>query len=96
MQRFGVRATVAYIAPSLVIWVGTYAAGVHPTIAGVVIGLLRPGRPGSGRKGLSRVSVRKSITWTMRRRTLCRLTSSPEGSVTLTLPAGKPCLPTRA
>lgn len=42
MQRLGVRAKLAYIAPSLVIWAGVYAAGIHPTIAGVVVGLLTP------------------------------------------------------
>ncbi|HEY6079343.1 MAG TPA: Na+/H+ antiporter NhaA [Polyangiaceae bacterium] len=42
MQRFGVRSKLAYVAPALVIWAGTYAAGIHPTIAGVVIGLLTP------------------------------------------------------
>jgi Na+:H+ antiporter, NhaA family len=42
MRRIGVRAKLAYVAPSVVIWVGVQAAGIHPTIAGVIIGLLTP------------------------------------------------------
>ncbi len=42
MQRIGVRAKIAYIAPALIAWAGVYNAGVHPTIAGVLIGLLTP------------------------------------------------------
>jgi NhaA family Na+:H+ antiporter len=42
MQRLGVRSKVAYIAPALVAWAGVYAAGVHPTIAGVIVGFLTP------------------------------------------------------
>ncbi len=44
MQKLGVRSSWAYVAPGLVIWTGTYAAGVHPTLAGVIIGLLTPVR----------------------------------------------------
>lgn len=42
MQRLGVRAKAAYVAPGVVIWAGVAMAGVHPTIAGVVIGLITP------------------------------------------------------
>jgi Na+:H+ antiporter, NhaA family len=42
MQRLGVRAKLAYVAPAVVIWAGVYTSGIHPTIAGVVIGLLTP------------------------------------------------------
>jgi Na+:H+ antiporter, NhaA family len=45
MQRFGVRSKLAYVAPALLAWAGVYAAGVHPTIAGVIVGLLTPVRP---------------------------------------------------
>jgi Na+:H+ antiporter, NhaA family len=44
MQKLGVRSPLAYLFPGLVIWAGTYATGVHPTLAGVVIGLLTPVR----------------------------------------------------
>jgi Na+:H+ antiporter, NhaA family len=42
MQLFGVRSPWAYVLPATVIWAGTYAAGVHPTLAGVVVGLMTP------------------------------------------------------
>lgn len=51
MQKLGVRPAWAYIPPSLVIWAGAYASGVHPTIAGVVIGLLTPVRAWLGAYG---------------------------------------------
>jgi NhaA family Na+:H+ antiporter len=51
MQRFGVRAKVAYIAPALVAWAGIYASGIHPTIAGVIVGLLTPVRAWLGQEG---------------------------------------------
>ncbi len=51
MQRFGVRAKIAYIAPSVVAWAGIYAAGVHPTIAGVIVGVMTPVRVWLGPEG---------------------------------------------
>jgi NhaA family Na+:H+ antiporter len=44
MQGFGIRTKIAYIAPSIVVWAGVYIAGIHPTIAGVAIGLITPVR----------------------------------------------------
>ena len=44
MQKLGVRLAWAYVPPALVTWAGVYASGVHPTIAGVVLGLLTPVR----------------------------------------------------
>lgn len=51
MQRLGVRSKVAYIAPSFVTWAGIYAAGIHPTIAGVIIGLVTPVHAWLGQAG---------------------------------------------
>jgi Na+:H+ antiporter, NhaA family len=51
LQRIGVRAKFAYVAPSIVAWGGIYAAGVHPTIAGVIIGILTPVRAWLGPEG---------------------------------------------
>ena len=51
MQRMGVRAKLAYVAPSLVAWAGVYAAGIHPTIAGVIVGLVTPVRAWLGPDG---------------------------------------------
>jgi NhaA family Na+:H+ antiporter len=42
MQRLGVRTKLLYVAPALVLWAGVYVAGVHPTIAGVILGLMTP------------------------------------------------------
>jgi Na+:H+ antiporter, NhaA family len=44
MQKLGVRLAWAYVLPAIVTWAGVYATGVHPTIAGVVVGLLTPVR----------------------------------------------------
>ena len=44
MQKLGVRSPWAYVPAALVTWAGTYATGVHPTIAGVAVGLLTPVR----------------------------------------------------
>lgn len=52
LQRLGVRSKLAYVFPSLLVWGGTYAAGLHPTIAGVVLGLITPVRAWLGPTGL--------------------------------------------
>jgi NhaA family Na+:H+ antiporter len=44
MKKLGVRSPWAYVLPALAVWAGTYASGIHPTIAGVVLGLLTPVR----------------------------------------------------
>jgi Na+:H+ antiporter, NhaA family len=44
LQRIGVRQVAAYIVPAIAIWAGFLAAGIHPTIAGVVVGMLTPAR----------------------------------------------------
>jgi NhaA family Na+:H+ antiporter len=51
MQWVGVRRKLAYVPPSLVAWAGIYAAGVHPTIAGVLVGLFTPVRAWLGPEG---------------------------------------------
>ena len=44
LRLFGVRSPWAYVPPAVVLWAGTYLAGIHPTLAGVVIGMLTPVR----------------------------------------------------
>ncbi|WP_437291109.1 Na+/H+ antiporter NhaA [Sorangium sp. So ce406] len=51
LQRFGVRRPAAYVVPGAVLWWGMLRAGVHPTIAGVVVGLLTPVRSWFGSHG---------------------------------------------
>jgi len=52
MQRFGVRSKIGYLVPSAAVWGGIYAAGIHPTLAGVIVGLLTPVRAWLGPVGL--------------------------------------------
>ncbi|HET6792261.1 MAG TPA: Na+/H+ antiporter NhaA, partial [Actinomycetota bacterium] len=42
LQRVGVRATPAFVGLGALLWLATYESGVHPAIAGVVLGLLAP------------------------------------------------------
>jgi NhaA family Na+:H+ antiporter len=60
MQRLGVRSKLAYVVPSVVAWAGIYASGIHPTIAGVIIGLVTPVRAWLGPDGFV-VGVRKEL-----------------------------------
>jgi Na+:H+ antiporter, NhaA family len=60
MQRFGVRTKLAYVAPSLLVWAGMYAAGIHPTIAGVIVGMMTPVRVWLDPQGLL-VGVRQDL-----------------------------------
>jgi NhaA family Na+:H+ antiporter len=41
-QRAGIRAAFAYIIPGAIVWVGALYSGVHPTLAGVILGLMTP------------------------------------------------------
>jgi NhaA family Na+:H+ antiporter len=52
----GIRAKSAYVLPGLVVWAGTYGAGIHPTIAGVVLGLVTPVRAWLGMDGFLRLA----------------------------------------
>jgi NhaA family Na+:H+ antiporter len=62
MQRSGVRSKLAYILPSVVAWAGIYSAGVHPTIAGVVVGLITPVNAWLGPDGFLQ-SIRDDLTF---------------------------------
>ncbi|MFP3557342.1 Na+/H+ antiporter NhaA [Paraburkholderia sp. SIMBA_049] len=42
MQRLGVGVAPAYVIPGAVVWFGLLVSGAHPTLAGVVLGLLTP------------------------------------------------------
>ncbi len=53
----GIRSALAYLPPALVVWLGLLYAGLHPALAGVVLGLLTPVRPLQGRENpLTRAS----------------------------------------
>jgi NhaA family Na+:H+ antiporter len=42
LQFLGVRSSFAYVAPALMVWTGAYLGGIHPTLAGVIVGFLTP------------------------------------------------------
>lgn len=44
LHRIGVGAAYAYLLPGGVVWIGLTLTGAHPTLAGVVLGLLTPVR----------------------------------------------------
>jgi len=50
LQRLGLGTWIAYVIPALALWVCLYESGVHPTIAGVILGLLTPARPFGGKQ----------------------------------------------
>jgi NhaA family Na+:H+ antiporter len=50
MQILGVRSPWLYVPSGVVAWAGAYSAGIHPTVAGVVIGLMTPVRAWFGRQ----------------------------------------------
>jgi Na+:H+ antiporter, NhaA family len=56
LQRLGVRASLAYVVPGGVIWLGLLRAGIHPTLAGVILGFLTPVRPWYGAEGFVAVA----------------------------------------
>ena len=41
-QRLGIGSAFAYLLPGVLIWTGLLLAGAHPTLAGVILGLLTP------------------------------------------------------
>jgi NhaA family Na+:H+ antiporter len=42
LQWIGIGSAMAYVAPGAVVWVGVLMTGAHPTLAGVVLGLMTP------------------------------------------------------
>ena len=49
LQKVGARSPFAYVIPAIVIWAGALIAGIHPTLAGVVVGLMTPVRAWYGK-----------------------------------------------
>ena len=45
IRSFGTQSVLAYIVIGGAVWLGLYQGGVHPTLAGVVMGLLAPSVP---------------------------------------------------
>jgi NhaA family Na+:H+ antiporter len=44
-KRAGLGSALTYILPGAVVWIGFLMTGAHPTLAGVVLGLMTPVRP---------------------------------------------------
>lgn len=42
LQRIGVGSALGYVLPGAVVWIGLLMTGAHPTLAGVVLGMLTP------------------------------------------------------
>jgi NhaA family Na+:H+ antiporter len=52
LQRIGVRHVLAYVIAGFVVWLGLLQAHIHPTLAGVIVGLLTPVSTSQGRETL--------------------------------------------
>ena len=57
LRTAGIRSPLAYVAPGIAIWGGLYGAGVHPTIAGVLLGMATPVRPWFGAAGFAEATA---------------------------------------
>jgi Na+:H+ antiporter, NhaA family len=55
LNRIGVRSVPVYAVVAAGVWLAVYKSGVHPTVAGVVLGLLTPARAWLGDKTLTEV-----------------------------------------
>lgn len=53
MRFAAVRTPLLYVVPGVVVWAGFYMAGLHPTLAGVLLGLLTPVVPWFGPSGFA-------------------------------------------
>jgi NhaA family Na+:H+ antiporter len=49
MQWLGIRWALVYLIPGALMWYGMLSAGMHPTLAGVLLGLLTPATANYGR-----------------------------------------------
>ena len=58
LHRIQVRTAVIYVALGIVLWLATFESGVHPTIAGVALGLLTPALPFQRSRAVSAEAVR--------------------------------------
>lgn len=55
LNRLGVRAVPVYVLVGALVWLAVYKSGVHPTVAGVALGLLTPASAWVGDKTLVEV-----------------------------------------
>ena len=57
-RRLGISSPVAYVPLAVLAWYCTYRSGIHPTIAGVALGLLTPAGSVAGRPVLEQLEHR--------------------------------------
>ncbi|MEX2203173.1 MAG: Na+/H+ antiporter NhaA [Actinomycetota bacterium] len=62
LQRLDVRSAAVYVALGLGVWLAFHESGVHPTIAGVILGLLTPAEPFQRPRAVSAEAVRTAAT----------------------------------
>ena len=58
VRRLGVNAIAPYALLGAVAWVAAHESGIHPTLAGVALGLLTPAHPVAGRAVLETLEAR--------------------------------------
>lgn len=57
LRWLAVRSPLGYVAPAVVMWAGLLVAGVHPTLAGVLLGLMTPARSWFGPAGFAEATT---------------------------------------
>src|SRR5262249_47233950 len=58
LRFLGVRSVLVYVLAGAGVWLAFLKSGVHPTVAGALLGLLPPARPGLGRRVVSDLYAR--------------------------------------
>jgi Na+:H+ antiporter, NhaA family len=58
LQRLDVRAGVVYVGLGIAVWVAFFESGVHPTIAGVILGVVTPSQPFQRPRAVSDQAIR--------------------------------------
>nr|WP_315184219.1 Na+/H+ antiporter NhaA [uncultured Albidiferax sp.] len=58
LQQMGIGSAYAYVVPGAIVWIGLLMTGAHPTLAGVVLGLMTPVRPPRTRESPLHVASR--------------------------------------
>ena len=57
LRAAGVRRALVYLPPGVLVWAGFLVTGIHPTIGGVLLGLLTPVRPWFGPSGFAETTM---------------------------------------
>jgi Na+:H+ antiporter, NhaA family len=58
LQRLDVRAGVVYVGLGIAVWVALFESGVHPTIAGLILGVVTPSQPFQRPRAVSDEAIR--------------------------------------